>query len=146
MESNNINDRLALVAPCGIDCGICELHLVSETDELYQSLLQRGIAKEKLPCPGCRAVEGSCPVKPDGCNTWKCVKENELEFCSGCTDFPCTRLQPAADRANVLPHNLKVFNLCLINQIGLKAFIERSAEIKKRYYFGKMQVGNGPQL
>lgn len=146
MEPDKINERLSMVAPCGIDCGICELHLVSETDELYQSLLQRGIPKEKLPCPGCRAVEGNCPVKPTVCNTWTCVKENELEFCSACTDFPCNRLQPAADQANILPHNLKVFNLCLINQIGIKAFTERSAEIKLKYYLGKMEIGNGPQL
>jgi hypothetical protein len=146
MELNSINERLSLIAPCGIDCGICELHLVSETDELYQSLLKRGIRKEKLPCPGCRAVEGNCPVKPTVCDTWKCVKENELEFCSACTDFPCNRLQPCADRADVLPHNLKVFNLCLINQIGLKAFAGRSGEIKMKYYKGKIVVGSGPQL
>jgi len=46
----------------------------------------------------------------------------------------------------VLPHNLKVFNLSLINQIGLKAFTERSAEIKMKYYRGKMAIGNRPQL
>lgn len=146
MESNKINERLSMVAPCGIDCGICELHLVRETDELFQSLVQKGIPGEKLPCPGCRAADGNCPLKPNGCATWNCVKENELEFCSGCTDFPCNHLHPAADRADVLPHNLKVFNLCLINQIGLKAFIKQSAEIKKRYFCGKMQVGNGPQI
>jgi len=135
-----------MVAPCGIDCGICELHLVRETDELYQSLLLRGIPKEKLPCSGCRAVEGNCPVKPTVCDTWKCTKDNELEFCSACTDFPCNRLQPAADRADVLPHNLKVFNLCKINQIGLKSFVDQSLDIKRRYYTGKMQIGNGLHL
>jgi hypothetical protein len=146
MNPNTITDRLNMVAPCGIDCGICELHLLSETDELYQSLLLRGIPKEKLPCPGCRAVEGNCPVKPTACDTWKCANENELEFCSACTDFPCNRLQPAADRADVLPHNLKIFNLCKINQIGLKSFVDQSLDIKRRYYTGKIQIGNGPQL
>lgn len=146
MKSNEITDRLSLVAPCGIDCSLCELHTLTEKDVLYQSMIQRGIPKEKLPCPGCRKIEGNCLVKPAVCETWKCVKENELEFCSACTDFPCNRLQPAADRANVLPHNLKVFNLCKINQIGLKAFAEKSAEIKLKYYNGKIVVGNGPHL
>jgi hypothetical protein len=146
MNPNTLTDRLSMVAPCGIDCGICELHTLTEDDALYQTMVQRGISKEKLPCPGCRAVEGNCLVKTTVCDTWKCVKENELEFCSACTDFPCNRLQPAADRADVLPHNLKVFNLCLINQIGLKAFVEISAEIKLKYYKGKIVVGNGPQL
>lgn len=146
MESNTLNDRLSMVAPCGIDCGICELHLCKDDQSIYNQLVENVISPGKLPCSGCRALEGNCPLKPMGCETWNCVRENELEFCSGCTDFPCNRLQPTADRADVLPHNLKVFNLCLIYQIGLKAFIERSAEINKRYYFGKMQVGNGPQL
>jgi len=146
MKPDTLNERLSMVAPCGIDCGICELHLCKDNEQLYNHLLQMGIPKDRIPCTGCRAVEGNCPVKPAVCDTWKCVKENELEFCSACTDFPCNRLQPAADRANVLPHNLKVFNLCLINQIGLKAFTEQSAEIKKKYYFGKIQVGNGPHL
>lgn len=146
MEPNRINERLSMVAPCGIDCGICELYLCKDDQNLYNYLLQLGIPEEKLPCPGCRAIEGNCPVKPTVCDTWTCVKENELEFCSACTDFPCNRLQPCADRADVLPHNLKVFNLCLINQIGLKAFTERSAEIKLKYYKGKIAVGNGPQL
>jgi len=146
MEPNRINERLSMVAPCGIDCGICELYLCKDDQNLYNYLLQLGIPEEKLPCPGCRAIEGNCPVKPTVCDTWTCIKENELEFCSACTDFPCNRLQPCADRADVLPHNLKVFNLCLINQIGLKAFTERSAGIKLKYYKGKMAVGNGPQV
>jgi len=144
MDTNTLNNRISLVAPCGIDCGICELHNLTENDSLYQTLVLRGIAKEKLPCHGCRAVEGNCPIIPDLCKTWVCVKENDLEFCSGCTDFPCIRLQPAADRANILPHNMKVFNLCKINQVGLIAFIEQSAEIKRHYYKGIIEVGNGP--
>ncbi len=146
MNLNNLTDRLSMVAPCGIDCGICELHILTKNDEWYERMVQRGISPDRLPCPGCRAIEGNCPVKPTTCATWKCVKENELEFCSACTDFPCNRLQPCADRADILPHNLKVFNLCLINQIGLKAFVEKSAEVKLKYYCGKIDVGNGPQL
>jgi hypothetical protein len=146
MNLNILTDRIGMVAPCGIDCGICELHTLTLNDELYQRMIGQGIPKEKLPCPGCRAVEGDCPVKPSICDTWTCAKENELEFCSACTDFPCNRLQPAADRADVLPHNLKVFNLCKINQIGLKAFIEQSSEIKLKYYCGKIVIGNGPHL
>lgn len=146
MISETDTERLSMVAPCGIDCGICELHTLTKNDELYEQMVQRGISPDLLPCPGCRAIEGKCPVKPVACATWKCVKDNELEFCSACTDFPCNRLQPCADRADILPHNLKVFNLCLINQIGLKAFVEKSLEVKLKYYKGKIDVGNGPQL
>ena len=146
METNTINERLSMVAPCGIDCGICELHICKDDEQLYNHLIQMGISKDKLPCEGCRSIEGHCPTIRNICDTWLCVNENELEFCSACNDFPCNKLQPAADRANILPHNLKIFNLCKINQIGLKAFTEKSMEIKIRYYKGKIQVGSGPQL
>lgn len=137
-DSNTLTDRLSMVAPCGIDCGICELHLCKDNEQLFNCLVQKGIPKEKLPCQGCRSAEGNCPVIEKVCDTYSCVRENELEFCSACTDFPCNKLHPAADRADVLPHNLKVFNLCTINQIGLKAFTEKAAEIKRGYYQGKM--------
>jgi hypothetical protein len=56
------------------------------------------------------------------------------------------KLQPSADRANKLPHNMKVFNLCIMKRVGVENFILQSSEIKKRYYAGKMDIGNGPQL
>ncbi|HNX97446.1 MAG TPA: hypothetical protein PKK12_07185 [Candidatus Aminicenantes bacterium] len=55
-------------------------------------------------------------------------------------------LHPSADRAEVLPHNLKVYNLCTIERRGLDRFLEEAAESKARYYKGKMVIGSGPQL
>jgi len=54
-------------------------------------------------------------------------------------------LNLAADRATTLPHNLKVFNLCVIQRLGVDDFIKQSAEIKITYYQGKMSIGRGPQ-
>lgn len=139
-------DRLNLVAPCGIDCGVCELYMCKDSPQLYDYLLTRGIPKEKLPCKGCRPSEGGCPVIGNSCATYSCVQLKGVEFCHECDDFPCNKLHPASDRADVLPHNTKVFNLCTIESIGLDSFVKRSADIKQRYYKGKMEVGNGPQL
>lgn len=139
------NARLNLVAPCGIDCGICEPHACAEDPKLLEALVARGIPREKLPCPGCREVQGMCPVLPDRCATYTCVTGKGLSFCHECAEFPCTMLQPSADRANVLPHNLKVFNLCTIRRAGVEAFVAASPDIKRRYYQGKMAVGRGPQ-
>ena len=50
--NTNTTDRLSMVVPCGIDCGICELITLIEDDALYQTMVQPGIPKEKLPCPG----------------------------------------------------------------------------------------------
>ena len=139
-------DRIALVAPCGIDCGICELHTCKDDPKLFSYLLSRGIPKEKIPCGGCREIRGNCPVLPAQCSTFLCIEEKQKKFCHECGDFPCGMLQPCADRAEILPHNMKVFNLSVIRRAGVEGFIRESAEIKHKYYRGKMAIGQGPQI
>lgn len=135
-----------MVAPCGIDCGICELYTCGHDHELFNRLVAMEMPREKLPCDGCRSVIGKCPVIGEVCETYKCTLEKKVEFCFDCGEFPCEKLHPAANRSEILPHNMKVFSLCTIKRIGLAAFVEKSAEIKRRYYAGKMAIGKGPQL
>ena len=66
--------------------------------------------------------------------------------CSECSDFPCTRLCPSANRADVLPHNLKVFNLCTIKRVGVEGFVKISGDVERRYFKGTMEIGKGPRL
>jgi hypothetical protein len=141
-----VKERLTLVAPCGIDCGTCELNICKDNLQLIDIFVSKGIPKEKIPCAGCRNIEGNCPVIKGKCETYKCVIEKKIEFCFECDDFPCVKLQPCADRANILPHNMKIVNLCTIKRDGVEQFIGRSSEIKQRYYTGKMEIGNGPQI
>lgn len=139
-------ERKELVGPCGIDCGNCELYMSKDDPKLYELLISRGIPKEKIPCTGCRSIKGNCPVIPETCKTFICSDSKGLTFCYECTDFPCSMLQPSADRANVLPHNLKVFNLCTIKNKGIDEFISSYKEVKQKYYQGKMEIGKGPRL
>jgi hypothetical protein len=85
-------------------------------------------------------------VIPGKCSTFECVSGRGVEFCFQCAEFPCSRLNPASDRADVLPHNMKVFNLCTIRRDGVAGFLRASADMKRRYYQGKMAIGRGPQL
>ena len=140
------SDRLSLVAPCGIDCGICELYTCRENARLFSALTARGIPQEKIPCDGCRAIGGNCPVIPEECETYHCVQEKKVEFCYECSDFPCEKLHPSSKRADVLPHNMKVYNLCTIKRVGVEDFVAKSSEFKKRYYAGIMEIGKGPQI
>ena len=140
------NDERYLVAPCGINCGQCECHTAKDNPALLEYLVSVGIARDRLPCGGCREIKGACPVLDVDCETYSCITGRGHAFCYECGDFPCSRLNPAADRAQQLPHNTKVFNLCCIQRQGLAKFLERSAEIKLRYFKGKMLVGQGPQL
>jgi hypothetical protein len=141
----NLPERLHLVAPCGIDCGMCELFLCKDNQQLFDFLVSKGVPKEKLPCAGCRDIEGFCPVIGGECATYACVKDKDVDFCYECHDFPCSKLHPSADRADALPHNLKVYNLCTIQREGVDCFIAQSGEIKKKYFKGKMEIGKGPQ-
>jgi hypothetical protein len=52
-------EEMALVAPCGINCGDCGVHLAKDIQKLIDSLVARGFEKERLneeslPCAGCR--------------------------------------------------------------------------------------------
>ena len=74
-------ERIQLVAPCGIDCGTCELYLCKENQQLFAYLLSKGIPEEKLPCAGCRDIEGKCPVIGSQCATFACAMEKGADFC-----------------------------------------------------------------
>ena len=141
-----LDEKQSLVAPCGIPCGLCELYLAKDDPKLREYFLARGVPANRIPCPGCRASGGDCPVHPGPCATWECVQAKGHTFCHECEGFPCGKLHPAADRAEVLPHNLKVYNLCTIERRGLDRFLEEAAGNKARYYKGKMVIGSGPQL
>ncbi len=141
-----LKEREALVAPCGIDCGICEMYTCKDDEALYEALIAKGFTKDKIPCNGCRSIKGNCPVIPNTCDTYSCIGKKGFAFCNECKEFPCDMLQPSSDRANILPHNLKVYNLCLIRNIGVDEFTKSSMEIKYKYYKGKMIVGKGPVI
>lgn len=138
-------DEKALVAPCGIPCGDCGAYKVKD-DPSLREVLVRSVKWNGVPCQGCRQVGGNCQFTDGICQTYACVVERGVEFCFECPEFPCGKLNPAADSANILPHNIKVFNLCYIKQHGLARFLEKVPEIKQKYFRGKMVIGKGPQL
>ncbi|PKP39297.1 MAG: hypothetical protein CVT98_02335 [Bacteroidetes bacterium HGW-Bacteroidetes-15] len=139
-----MNEREKLVAPCGIDCGTCEFYLSKHNEQILEYLVSKGIPKNILPCKGCRNIDGKCPIMTANCDTYTCTKSKGVDFCSNCSDFPCSMLAPAADRANTLPHNLKIYNLCTIKRDGLESFLSQSGKIKLTYFKGKMVIGKGP--
>jgi hypothetical protein len=141
-----LQERLNMVAPCGIDCGICELYTCKDDAGLFNKLIEKGFTKDMIPCNGCRSIQGKCPMISGTCSTYTCVTDKKISFCYECEDFPCVNLHPSSDRAQILPHNMKVYNLCTIKRSGLDNFVKISPEIKRRYYQGKMAIGSGPQL
>jgi len=143
MNTTNAN-RMA--APCGTYCQICVCVKAADDPALMASLLAKGFPAEKLPCPGCREVKGACSALGAPCATYRCAAERGFDFCNECSDYPCERLNPAAHRADVLPHNIKIFHLCYQREHGLEAWKEKAQAIQDRYYQGVMKVGEGPVM
>ncbi len=137
-------DDISLIAPCGIYCADCAAYRVKDDPSLAETLTKVGW--DGVPCPGCRQARGNCQFVDGTCQTHACIDARGHDFCFECSDFPCDMLNPASDKAAVLPHNLKIFNLSIMKHQGIAKFLERAVEIKQRYYRGTMVIGKGPQL
>ena len=138
-------DHLLMTAPCGLDCFNCPFYLAAADSDALQYVRAVselvGVPVEKLTCKGCRAHDGRVPAhvslfgEDHRCGAYECSKQRGVLLCGHCDDFPCENLQPCADRADVLPHNTKVYNLGLINRLGLERWAEgRAATIRSEYF------------
>lgn len=137
---------ITMVAPCGLLCSDCGVYKVKDDPSLRGMLIAKNMDWKGTPCQGCRSIKGKSQFIEGTCPTYACVTERGFDFCFECPEFPCAKLNPTADRAADLPHNIKVFNLCCIKGQGLDTWLRNAAEIKKKYFYGKMALGKGPQL
>jgi len=137
-------DYKNLTAPCGIPCFEC-LAYKAKSNEIIKKRISEGMGMDynKSDCEGCRNKNGigflseKNNVFPEGkcllinekgeCIIYLCVQSKQIHNCSDCNDFPCDNLQPLADKANRIPHNLKTYNLCLIKRLGLKKWAKEKA-------------------
>ena len=102
-----------LIAPCGMNCGICYAHL-----------------REKKQCAGCN-FEGE--HKPKHCETCVIVTCEHLPagdpaFCYDCEKYPCRRLKQLDQRYRKNYGMSMLENLNNIKQQGLKAFLASESE------------------
>ena len=140
-------DYLKMTAPCGLDCFNCHFFLARESQEAMNTVEklseEHNIPAEVMFCNGCRAHDGQIPLQKHvfgeahRCAAYECSKEKGVTICSECEEFPCDNLHPYADMASDLPHNIKVFNLCLINKMGLEKWAESKASKVRNAYFTK---------
>lgn len=136
-------DYLKMTAPCGLDCFNCDFFLAHEDTEAMKRL-EKKMGEHGLPvllCKGCRAHNGRIPLqqhvygKDHRCGVYECTKEKNIKFCVDCGEFPCDHLHPYAEYADSLPHNIKIYNLCLIKKMGLEKWAEsKAAEVRDTYF------------
>lgn len=139
-------DKRKLTAPCGLDCFNCAIYVHNLTEQMAELIHSKtGVSKKEIPCAGCRLQNGKhFHLSPEGCATFNCAQEKNVEFCCDCNEFPCSLLAPLSDEADKYPHNMKLFNLCRIKKIGVNNWIEKEAEdIRRKYFTHKFVVGKG---
>lgn len=133
-----------MTAPCGLDCFNCPMYHAGSNDDLRKNIAESmKIDYELAACKGCRNENGTIGFigLSEPCSVYRCTAEKGLHNCSECDEFPCDKLHPYADRANMVPHNTKVFNLCLIRKMGLQAWaVDKAASVKKTYFSGKFKL------
>lgn len=137
-------DYKQMTAPCGLDCFNCPAYLAKDNEKLRGIISKRmGVPLEKAFCQGCRNENGKIAFlnMTQPCNVYRCIGEKDIDFCCDCSAFPCDHLHPYADRALEVPHNTKVFNLCLIKKMGLESWAESKAkDVKDTYFKGSFKL------
>ena len=71
-----------LIAPCGMNCGICSRHLA-----LQNQVRSRGINISY--CTGCRARNRPCALVKKRC---RLLLDGKVQYCFECDAFPCKNL------------------------------------------------------
>lgn len=116
MRLEEMNEEL--VAPCGMNCGICSGYLSFKHD-----VKSRGI---KMPyCTGCRPRDKKCAFLKKRCDL---LSKGKVKYCYECNDFPCKRLLHIDKRYKTLFRMSMIENLEFIKKNGIRKFLEREEE------------------
>jgi len=101
-----------MIAPCGMNCGICLAHL-----------------RDKNVCNGCWSNNGHKSKSRSNCNIKNCtfLEKTDSKFCYECMKFPCTRLKQLDKRYRLKYSMSMLENLHYIKEIGLEKFEQKEA-------------------
>jgi hypothetical protein len=107
-----------LIAPCGMNCGICSGYLAMKYDVKSQGLKMGS-------CSGCRPRGKNCGFLIQRCEL---LGNNQVQYCYECSDFPCLRLKSIDKRYRERYHMSMIENLTYLKEYGMKKFLEREEE------------------
>lgn len=103
-----------LIAPCGMNCGICIAFL-----------------REKNPCHGCRQAHLNKAKTRIVCRIKNCenLKEVKGSFCYDCASFPCKQLKHLDTRYTSKYHMSMLENLKMIKNQGMNTFLDHQQKL-----------------
>ena len=113
-----------LIAPCGINCGVCLAYL-----------------REKNKCCGCLSPGTNKPSHCNKCSIKLCIEHDKAAFtyCYECHKFPCARIK-SLDKRYVEKYRLGlILNSNLISKYGFEEFIKTENEKWKCKHCGEVQ-------
>lgn len=102
-------DSTLLIAPCGINCGVCRGHL-----------------RERNKCAGCRASDADKPKTRTQCKIKTCevLVSGKAKYCFECENFPCESLKHLDKRYRTKYGMSVIENLQDIKNYGIIFFLE----------------------
>jgi len=107
-----------LIAPCGMNCGICSGYLAFKHD-----VKSKGI---RMPyCIGCRPRDKKCAFLKKRCNL---LLSGQIQYCYECEEFPCQGLQHIDKRYRAFFRMSMIENLEYIKKDGIWRFLEKEEE------------------
>ncbi|MCK5567679.1 MAG: DUF3795 domain-containing protein [Actinomycetia bacterium] len=111
-----VNPNKELIAPCGMNCGICSSYLA------YKNSIPRKVVSN---CIGCRARDKQCAFLKKKCRDDLKLLKGEIEFCFECNYFPCDNLTKLDKSYRVKFGMSMIDNLNEIKKKGIDIFIEK---------------------
>ena len=106
---NELSINSSLIAPCGMNCGICIAHL-----------------RKKKKCQGCNGIDVDKPAYCLKCRIRNCetIQKSKLKLCYECNKFPCSRIKQLDKRYRTKYTMSMIENMEHIKNLGMDEFIK----------------------
>ncbi len=122
-----------IITLCGDNCLYCPRYLaksekeLEDTAKLWYKVGWRDhiVSNEEIACGGCSSHK-QCTYK-----LVDCIKNNKVEKCNQCKEYPCDKIISMLDRSK--QYRIRCMEICTDEeyQILLKAFFEKAENLKK---------------
>lgn len=105
--SININITSSLIAPCGMNCGLCV-----------------GYQRVKNKCAGCQSTSLNKPNHCINCSIKTCelLSKGKSKYCFACDKYPCSKIKNLDKRYRAKYGMSMIENLNNIKEIGIRKF------------------------
>ena len=107
-----------LIAPCGMNCGICSGYLALKND-----VKSKGVRMSY--CTGCRPRDKQCAFLKKRCDR---LMKGQVQYCYDCKEYPCKNLEHIDKRYRTFFKMSMIENLEYIRKEGIERFLAKEEE------------------